>query len=625
MTRGIIPFRHCLYLLGFGVFLVLAGMATARAEWVTVAKDGQREIQLDMATVLPAEAGVKVAWGRVLLSPEEAARLGYAAVRALNRFDCQRRTFVTVKRVYLDADGLPLRDEDVRQESPTVVARGSADERLWRAVCQPPSPEELAKLAREMLRSAQSAMENGTSKPTAQVAETTNRQKTESATVPAAAVAGQRSDPATAKQTTMADPSAMPAIPLGVDLADPSLLPPELAAQPVPNLLPPRPGRGEVIGTAVPTPPLPARPDRVLAPSPPSPARTDPAPAPAAAATTPPERRAASETAKPSEQTAQQAQAAAEIREALRAAGLETAPTPQRAATANGSETRSRREPPATRPSAPPSPVGSPREVRKPANDRQADTVAASPAQTTRPAPQSALPQGRPPEVVWSYTGRNGPDRWGALHPDWRMCQTGRQQAPVSLANAVPARFDVPIWDYEVGTVSLSRIPQGVWRLQPLGEAPRLLWQGHVWRLKSATWHQPSQHPGRPNAAAVAGEWVFEHVSGERRLFVAVPVERSPRTAPAMRLVAQAAQRVAAGGAAEELRLDWRELLPVVAELYRYDGSEPWPPCREGATWLVYVRGSEASAEVLTALTAAIPTARPVQPLHGRTVERMRR
>ncbi len=616
MTRGFFPYRHCLCHLGIIVLLVLAGVTAARAEWVTVAKDGQREIQLDMATVLAAEAGVRVAWGRVLLAPEEAARLGYSAVRALNRFDCQRRTFVTVKRVYLDADGLPLRDEDVRQEAPTSVGRGSADERLWRAVCQPPSPEELAQMAAETLTSAQSAMENAAGKPPAPAA-----------APPVGSSAAGGAAPASSMTASAPTPSSVApaAIPLGVDLADLSQLPPELAAQPVPNLLPPRPGRSESVAQAAVPVPAPARPDRVPAPSLPAPPRTDPAPTLAAPAATPPERRPAPQTAKPTEQTAQLAQTMAEIREVLRAAGLETAPTPQRAAKANGGETRSRREPPAARPSAPPSPLGSAREVRETANARRLDTPAASPALTTRPAPRSALPQARPSELVWSYTGRNGPERWGALHPDWRTCQTGRQQAPVSLANAVPARFDVPIWDYEVGTVSLSRTPQGVWRLQPLGEAPRLLWQGHVWRLKSATWHQPSQHPGRPNAAAVAGEWVFEHMSGERRLFVAVPVERSARSAPAMRLVAQAAQRVAAGSAAEELRLDWRELLPVVAELYRYDGSEPWPPCREGATWLVYVRGSEASAEVLTALTAAIPTARPVQPLHGRTVERMRR
>lgn len=51
------------------VLVAVAG--AAHAEWVTVAKDREREVQLDLQTVIPAEAGVKVAWGRVLLAPDE--------------------------------------------------------------------------------------------------------------------------------------------------------------------------------------------------------------------------------------------------------------------------------------------------------------------------------------------------------------------------------------------------------------------------------------------------------------------------------------------------------------------------------------------------------------------------
>ncbi len=230
--------RLARYALSRLLAVVLAAVAdVAHAEWMTIAKDREREVQLDLQTVLPAEAGVKVAWGRVLLAPDEAARLGFAAVRALNRFDCQKRTFTTVKRVYLDSDGVPLRDEAIAQPESAPVVKGSVDERLWRAVCQPTSPQALQQLAQEALASARSAMEpGGNGKAAAPSA---------GSSPPAPATAPQSSPPLVASSGNL---------PIGVDLADPNQLPPELAQQPVPNLLPVKPA----VVSKPPAPPRPA-------------------------------------------------------------------------------------------------------------------------------------------------------------------------------------------------------------------------------------------------------------------------------------------------------------------------------------------------------------------------------
>jgi len=200
---------------------ILTWLPTAHAEWVTVAKDREREVQVDTETILPAEAGIKVAWGRVVFTPAEAERLGFFAIRALNRFDCQKRTFTTVKRVYLNRDELPIREEMVAEQQAVPVVKGSVDERLWRAVCQPASPQELKQAAEQALQSAKSAMEpKGGKEPTA-------AEERKGGAAPQAGAAGAGAG------------SASP-IPIGVDLADASQLPPEIANQPVPNLLPPK-------------------------------------------------------------------------------------------------------------------------------------------------------------------------------------------------------------------------------------------------------------------------------------------------------------------------------------------------------------------------------------------------
>lgn len=33
----------------------------------------------------------------------------------------------------------------------------------------------------------------------------------------------------------------------------------------------------------------------------------------------------------------------------------------------------------------------------------------------------------------WTYDGISGPDYWGLLNPDWRLCNKGRHQSPVDI------------------------------------------------------------------------------------------------------------------------------------------------------------------------------------------------
>lgn len=104
--------------------------------WVTVGKDASREVQLDRGGIINSDAGTKIAWVRIVMQGAEGGR-DYAGIKAMNRFDCNGRSFVTVKRVYLNAQNQILREESVKDEQPVLFSAGSVDERLWREVCDP--------------------------------------------------------------------------------------------------------------------------------------------------------------------------------------------------------------------------------------------------------------------------------------------------------------------------------------------------------------------------------------------------------------------------------------------------------------------------------------------------------
>ncbi|NTV09642.1 MAG: carbonic anhydrase family protein [Zoogloea sp.] len=135
--------------------LALAGALPAlAADWHTIAADKQRKIEVDRNSILPSDNGTKIAWGRIVLSDAAAGEAGYATVKALNRYDCAKRSFTTVKRVFLDGDAIMVKEELVRNEKAVSVAAGSLDERLWNEVCRPPSAKDLAKVAEEAGRAA---------------------------------------------------------------------------------------------------------------------------------------------------------------------------------------------------------------------------------------------------------------------------------------------------------------------------------------------------------------------------------------------------------------------------------------------------------------------------------------
>lgn len=127
-------------------------------QWQTVMRDRGRVVDIDRGSIIQSDSGTKVAWGRIVLTPQEAEQEGYATIKALNRYDCLNRSFYTIKRVYLDANQIVLREEPVADQNPVTIGRAGVDERMWREVCRPASAADLQKVAAEAGRAASAAV-----------------------------------------------------------------------------------------------------------------------------------------------------------------------------------------------------------------------------------------------------------------------------------------------------------------------------------------------------------------------------------------------------------------------------------------------------------------------------------
>jgi carbonic anhydrase len=77
--------------------------------------------------------------------------------------------------------------------------------------------------------------------------------------------------------------------------------------------------------------------------------------------------------------------------------------------------------------------------------------------------------------------------------------------------------------------------------------------------------------------------------------------------------------------APEGVTVDPSQLLPADRGYYTFSGSLTTPPCSEDVTWLVLKSQAELSnADELTFAKKYAHNARPVQPLHGRSVRASR-
>lgn len=140
-----------------GLLCAQPGAGYAAAEWLAVASDHMRTVEIDRSSVMASDGGTKVAWGRIVLSDAQAEKAGYKSVRALNRYDCTNRSFTIVKRVYLSSDDLILREERIDSDRATPVRPGTVDERFFQTVCPQPKPVNLRDVAREASRRAKEA------------------------------------------------------------------------------------------------------------------------------------------------------------------------------------------------------------------------------------------------------------------------------------------------------------------------------------------------------------------------------------------------------------------------------------------------------------------------------------
>jgi carbonic anhydrase len=245
----------------------------------------------------------------------------------------------------------------------------------------------------------------------------------------------------------------------------------------------------------------------------------------------------------------------------------------------------------------------------------------AVPASTTAEA-DAGSPHAGPPH--WGY---DAPEGWGDLSADWAACKTGRSQTPIDLSTKAARGQALKPLAVHYAPLPLQIFNNGHTVQVKSTAASTLVAGGQTWDLLQFHFHAPSEHT--LDGKAYDAELHLVHKSEARSdlTVVGVFLKAGKANAPLAAVFDHAPKDVSSEPRAiANATVDLNPLLPAKAAYYTYPGSLTVPPCSENVTWYVLAQPVEISADQLQKLIEALGTrtARPVQPLNGRTVQAFR-
>ncbi|ORZ31290.1 alpha carbonic anhydrase [Catenaria anguillulae PL171] len=217
----------------------------------------------------------------------------------------------------------------------------------------------------------------------------------------------------------------------------------------------------------------------------------------------------------------------------------------------------------------------------------------------------------------WSYSGRDGPQRWG-LKPEYSACDKGKAQSPVNLLSSRVKKEGFPelvMPSLKKANVSTSKhtiqwtpadgAEGGNDRFMVVGGAKYSLAQFHI--------HTPSEH--HVDDKYYDSELHFVHKTADGKLAVlGVFLEESVAENPLWSAALSKVPDVGKSTVLDTL-LDTSEIKAAVGNgYYNYQGSLTTPPCSEGVQWFVASTPIRMSLAQIKSVAKIIGfSARPVQ------------
>jgi carbonic anhydrase len=223
-------------------------------------------------------------------------------------------------------------------------------------------------------------------------------------------------------------------------------------------------------------------------------------------------------------------------------------------------------------------------------------------------------------QAHWGYTGEVAPRNWGKLDPTFGMCETGKNQSPIDLADTVKADLKPLTFAYVAGASGIVNNGHTV----QVGYAPgsSLGVGGRTFALRQFHFHAPSENTINGKRFPLEGHLVHADDGGNLAV-VSVMFQDGAANSLLTKLWNSMPAKPGDKNALPA-GLDVSQMLPAGRSYYRFNGSLTTPPCTEGVWWFVLKQTATASRSQVEQFSRTMghPNNRPIQPVNARPVLR---
>lgn len=221
-------------------------------------------------------------------------------------------------------------------------------------------------------------------------------------------------------------------------------------------------------------------------------------------------------------------------------------------------------------------------------------------------------------DIKWGYQAKEGPEFWSELSPHYSLCQSGQNQSPIDIKEAITAtpkklkvfqRFPINEFYNNHGVLEAS-----------FKRGNMVVIDKVMYQMKSVQFHAPSEHSIDGQSYPMEAQFLLREAKG-RLAMMAVMFEEGASN-PALSKLWKQMPKSNSKKRKLKSKVSASELLPIQKRYYRFSGSLTMPPCTEGVIWLVMKSPMSASDKQLKKLKKTIKhdNNRPLQPLNGRMV-----
>ncbi|MDP1765555.1 MAG: carbonic anhydrase family protein, partial [Methylotenera sp.] len=218
----------------------------------------------------------------------------------------------------------------------------------------------------------------------------------------------------------------------------------------------------------------------------------------------------------------------------------------------------------------------------------------------------------------WTYTGKEGPENWGKLSPEFATCDVGRNQSPINIEETARASLK-PL--KAIQKFAAKDIVNNGHTVQiNFKEGNMLALDNAAFQMKQLHFHSPSENTIRGKAFPLEAHFV--HTDSKGNLAVIGVMYTEGKANGALAKLWEQLPNEAGEPVELKNRVIPSDLIPENRGYYRFSGSLTTPPCSEGVRWLLMKSPLTASKEQIEAFKKAAhhDNNRPVQALNGRVI-----